>query len=171
MDDQVACRVLMWGVMNTITRLSALVSAPIVLLAFVGGCTTGSDTAQSTSALSMGDPHTVSASAKTVTRADFDRAIHDAEQWMGGPSGCTFSATKHGNTVELTMTADGTTASLAVSATSTIKLTDRSEGDGTDETYTIEGGGGSVRIIHASDAFESFALTSGSKTATCEVDF
>jgi hypothetical protein len=109
----------------------------------------------------------------SVTHSAFEKALKDEEtQWLDSADGCTFSVKAKGSDgLELSLTADGGTVTLDVSEQAKITLKEK-DSDGTEQTFTIAGVG-SVHIIHADDAFESFALTSSAtnKTSTCEIDF
>jgi hypothetical protein len=110
------------------------------------------------------------ASGKSTSLAAFESAMTGAQQWADNDP-CSFSVTMTGQGLKLVLTADGKTATMTVTASETITLTDKAFGDGSIETYKIAGAG-EVKVTNASDAFESIEVTPhGSTAATCEIDF
>jgi hypothetical protein len=149
-------------------RFQTLATVLMATLAFTAvGCAGTAGGSEENGSTTASEIH----AGKSVTHAEFESAIKAEDNWLPTADGCTFSMKSKAGGLELSLKADGGTVTLDVDSRSAITLSEK-DGDGSDQTYTIAGVG-SVRIIHADDAFVSFALTSSKTkvTSTCEIDF
>jgi hypothetical protein len=149
-------------------RFQALATVLMATLALTAvGCAGAAGAPEENGATTASEIH----AGKSVTQAEFKNAMKVEDNWLSTADGCTFSMKSKAGGLELSLKADGGTVTLDVGSQSAITLVEK-DSDGSDQSYTIAGVG-SVRVIHADDAFVSFALTSSktSVTSTCEIDF
>ena len=146
--------------------LSSGIGALVLVVVFsVQGCATASspeeNAADTASAVSAGH-------AKTVTFDDFAKIVSNNEMDANGGGDCSFASTRHGSSLDLTLTSADGNVKLSVSSHDRIVVTSKQEVF----TYTIEGVG-SVDILNADDAFNRVTVSTigDSKSASCEVDF
>jgi hypothetical protein len=103
-----------------------------------------------------------------VTLGAFKQAMKDVQEWADGGDPCSFSVSASSNRLELKLTADGDTASIAVAGDDAITMTSADEGATT--IYRIAGVG-EVTVTLADDAFDRVDIVpEHGSSATCEID-
>jgi hypothetical protein len=113
------------------------------------------------------------AAPRPTTFANLTKWSVDFAQSLQNSTGCSFTARKEGAALKLTMrnTSEGW-LQFTVLPSHTITLEHpRVYHDGSYDKIFRVVGQGTLRLVHADDAFLHAYLSNGSKTISCEVDF